>query len=301
MLGNLVLQDIDSKGNALITRDSRRREIIVLPPGESRERDMSWFDWSFSRDLSEDGKTMLFEEEGAGGGPNYSVFVRNTDGSPAIKLGEGYALSLSPDGKYAMSLLPSEIDHMTLLPTGSGETKTVKIPGISFINAPMGWFKDNNRFVFGGNQSGKQPRWWLYEMSISKLTPITKEGILGQAVLISDDESSILARSEQGYAFYSLQGKELNQVPALTIEDALIQWASDNKSVFVVNRRNENPLQVTHVDLSDGKRVLWKEITPSDPAGIAGRGFMVMTRDGKTYAYTFRRVLSDLYLVPGLQ
>jgi len=301
MLGNLILQDIDSKGNALITRDSRRREIMVLPPGESRERDMSWFDWSFCRDLSEDGKTMLFEEEGAGGGPNYSVFIRSTDGSPAVKLGEGYALSLSPDRKYAMSLLPSEIDHMTLLPTGAGETKTIKIPGISFVNAPMGWFKDNNRFVFGGNQSGKQPRWWLYEMSTAKLTPITKEGITGQAILISDDESSILARSEQGYAFYSLQGKELNQVPALTIDDALIQWASDGKSVFVVNRNNQNPLQVAHVDLSDGKRVLWKEITPSDPAGITGRGFMLMTRDGKTYAYTFRRVLSDLYLVPYLQ
>lgn len=301
MLGNLVLQDIDSKGNALITRDSRRREIIVLPPGESRERDMSWFDWSFCRDLSEDGKTMLFEEEGAGGGPNYSVFIRSTDGSPAVKLGEGYALSLSPDGKYAMSLLPSETDHMTLLPTGAGETKTIKIPGFSFVNAPMGWLKDNNRFVFGGNQSGKQPRWWLYEMSTAKLTPITKEGITGQAILISDDESSILARSEQGYAFYSLQGKELKQVPALTIDDALIQWASDGKSVFVVNRNNQNPLQVAHVDLNDGKRVLWKEITPSDPAGITGRGFMLMTRDGRTYAYTFRRVLSDLYLVPGLQ
>jgi eukaryotic-like serine/threonine-protein kinase len=165
----------------------------------------------------------------------------------------------------------------------------------------MGWFKDNNRFVFGGNQSGKQPSWWLYEMSTAKLTPITKEGITGQAILISDDESSILARSEQGYAFYSLQGKELKQVPALTIDDALIQWASDGKSVFVVNRNNQNPLQVAHVDLSDGKRELWKEITPSDPAGITGRGFMLMTQDGKTYAYTFRRVLSDLYLVPSLQ
>ncbi len=95
MLGNLILHDIDAKGNALISRDSRRREISVLPPGESRERDMSWFDWSFVRDISEDGKTMVFEEEGAGGGPNYSVFVRSTDGSPAVKLGEGYALSIS--------------------------------------------------------------------------------------------------------------------------------------------------------------------------------------------------------------
>ncbi len=138
-------------------------------------------------------------------------------------------------------------------------------------------------------------------MNTAKLTPITNEGIVGQTILISDDQSSILARSEQGYAFYSLQGKQLKQVAALTIDDALVQWGADGNSVFVVNRNNQNPLQVFRVDLTDGKRELWKEITPSDRAGLAGRGFVVMTPDGKTYAYTFRRVLSDLYLVPGLQ
>jgi serine/threonine protein kinase len=301
MLGNLILHDIDTKGNALISRDSRRREIALLPPGETKERDMSWFDWSFSRDLTEDGKTLLFEEEGAGGGTNYSVFIRNTDGSPAVKLGEGYALSISPDLKYVLSLLPNDFSHLTLLPTGPGETKVIKIPGISFINGIARWFKDNNRFIFLGKQSGKQQRWWLYEMSTSKLTPITPEGIVGQTVLVSADQNSILARSEQGYAFYSPQGTLQNEVPALTIDDALIQRTSDGKAVFVVNRKAQNPLEVYRVDLKDGKRTLWKQITPSDPAGIVGRGLIVMTPDGNTYASTYRRVLSDLYLVPGLQ
>src|SRR5262249_55001015 len=78
MVGNLILHDIDSKGVVLLTRDSRRREIVALPPGETRERDLSWFDWSFARYLTPDGKMILFEEQGAGGGPNYSVFIRKT-------------------------------------------------------------------------------------------------------------------------------------------------------------------------------------------------------------------------------
>ncbi|HSE41091.1 MAG TPA: protein kinase, partial [Acidobacteriota bacterium] len=69
MVGNLILHDIDEKGRLLLTRDSRRREISLMPPGETRERDMSWFDWSFSRFLSNDGSTLIFEEQGAGGGP----------------------------------------------------------------------------------------------------------------------------------------------------------------------------------------------------------------------------------------
>jgi serine/threonine protein kinase len=301
MLGNLILHDIDGKGNALISRDSRRREIAILPPGESRERDMSWFDWSFVRDISEDGKTMVFEEEGAGGGPNYSVFVRSTDGSPAVKLGEGYASSISLDGKYVASQLPSDFSHITLLPTGPGETKIIKIPGITFNNGFVRWFADNNRFVFLGKQAGKQSRWWLYEMNTAKITPITNEGVTSQNVLISRDQTSILARAEQGYAFYSLQGKVQKQVPALRVDDVIVQWSSDGNAVFVVTRNAENPLYVYRVDLTDGKRTLWKEITPSDPAGIAGRMGIVLTPDGNTYAYTYRRVLSDLYLVPSLQ
>ena len=61
----------------------------------------------------------------------------------------------------------------------------------------------------------------------------------------------------------------------------------DDNAVFVVNRNNQNPLEVYRVDLGNGKRTLWKDITPSDPAGIAGRGFLVMTPDGKTYALYF--------------
>ncbi|HEY7159992.1 MAG TPA: hypothetical protein VH815_01980, partial [Acidobacteriota bacterium] len=163
------------------------------------------------------------------------------------------------------------------------------------------WFKDNNRFVVLGNQSGKQARWWVYEISTGKLTPITAEGIIGQTVLVSADQNSILAASEQGYALYSTEGKIQKEIPALTVDDALIQWTSDGKGVFVVNRNAENPLEVYRVDLDNGKRTLWKVITPSDPAGIAGRGFILMTPSGNSYAYTYRRVLSDLYLVPGLQ
>jgi hypothetical protein len=119
--------------------------------------------------------------------------------------------------------------------------------------------------------------------------------------LISRDQNSILARSDKGYAFYSPQGELQNEVPALTAQDALVQWSSDGNGVFVVDINSQNPLQIYRVNLADGKRVFWKEITPSDPAGIAGRGFIVMTPDGNAYAYTYRRVLSDLYLVPGLQ
>lgn len=299
MVGNLILQDIDSKGMVLLTRDSRRREIVALPPGESRERDLSWFDWSFAHDLSEDGKTIVFEEQGAGGGPNYSVFIRKTDGSPAVKLGEGLAWSLSPDGNFVASRLPSDETHLTLLPTGAGETRIIKSPGFSFASAQPKWFADGNRIVFAGNKTGQRPRWWIYDLKTSSMIPITPEGPIAP-ILITQDQTSILARSAgDGYSLYPVNGGSPKVIPGLLNNDAPLQWTSDGHGVFVADGRHL-PVQVFRVDLESGQRTLWKEITPPDPSGIAGAINVVITPDGKSYAYTYRRVLSDLYLVPGL-
>ena len=43
--------------------------------GEERERELSWLDYSDPGDVSADGKWLLFNEEGDGGGPNCSIFL----------------------------------------------------------------------------------------------------------------------------------------------------------------------------------------------------------------------------------
>jgi eukaryotic-like serine/threonine-protein kinase len=301
MVGNLILHDIDAKGTALVTRDSRRREIYVLPPGDSREKEMSWFDWSFVRYLSEDGKTLIFDEQGAGGGPNYSVFLRKTDGSPAVKLGEGFGFAMSPDGKFVLSQLPNDFSHLTLLPTGAGESKIIRVSGFTFRGPFPAWFPDNKRILTGGYKSGQRFRWWIYDLTTNKLTPVTPEGIVGTTPLIHRSQMSILAQSANGgFTYYSLQGEQSRTVSGLETGDIPLRWTSDGQGVFVAEG-TQIPVRVLRVDLNNGKRTLWKEITPSDMSGISGLMNIVITPDGKSYAYTYRRVLSDLYLVPGLQ
>src|SRR5262249_55577893 len=102
--GSLTLRDVNRDGRVLFTHDSTRLGIFALPPGETKERDLSWFDWSLVRDFSLDGKTVLFDESAEGGGPNYSVYLRKTDGSPAVRLGDGAAMAISPDGKWVISI-----------------------------------------------------------------------------------------------------------------------------------------------------------------------------------------------------
>ena len=92
-------------GRVLVTQDVERLGNLGRGPGQEKEVELTWLDWSLANDLSPDGSTLLFTESGEGGGPGYSAYTRSTDGAPAVRLGEGSAQSLSPDGKSAAGLL----------------------------------------------------------------------------------------------------------------------------------------------------------------------------------------------------
>ena len=101
--GGVTLQDISSDGRVLLTRDEQRAGIMAMANGATRERDVSWLDWSLPMDISRDGNTLLFDEQGEEGGPTYTVAERDLRGSPPIPLGEGVAGDFSPDGKWAIT------------------------------------------------------------------------------------------------------------------------------------------------------------------------------------------------------
>ena len=66
--GNLTLQDVSRDGRALISHDSLRSGILAGAPGDPKERDLSWLDWSSVRDIARDGSMFVFSETGEGGG-----------------------------------------------------------------------------------------------------------------------------------------------------------------------------------------------------------------------------------------
>ena len=87
--GNLTLHDVARDRRVLISHDTLRSGILGYKPGDAREKDLSWLDWSGVRDISADGSWFAFVESGEGGGPGYSAYSRRMDGSPPVRLGEG--------------------------------------------------------------------------------------------------------------------------------------------------------------------------------------------------------------------
>lgn len=53
--------------------------------------------------------------------------------------------------------------------------------------------------------------------------------------------------------------------------------------------------------LATGRRTTWKSLMPGDRAGLIDLWFVGLSSDARSYVYSFRRVLSTLYLVEGLR
>ena len=305
--GTLVVFDIWHDGRVLLARVGRRREVMALQEGEAKERDLSWLDYSYPADLSADGKIVLFDEEGVGGGVQYgnskeltyAVYIRNTDGSPAIRLGEGVADALSPDQKWVIVQSPGSPEQLRLLPTGAGETQPLTNDSINHQWAR--WFPDGKRFVFSGNEPGKGVRLYTQDLSGGTSKPISPEGVDATAFAVSPDGQLVVGTGpdEKGY-FYPTAGGDPRVVNGLEAGDIPIIWNKDGRSIYLY-RTGEVPAKVYQLELATGKKTVTQQIVPVDTTGVSTIGPIQTTPDGKTYVYGFHRTLGDLYLVEGLK
>jgi serine/threonine protein kinase/Tol biopolymer transport system component len=301
--GTMTLQDIARDGRVLFVHETEREGVFGLLPGEAQERDLSGLDFSNGPTLSPDAKAIVFTEQGEGGGLGYSVYLRKLDGSPAVRLGEGLALAVSPDGKWVLaSLVRSTPAQIVLLPTGAGETKAFPKDSINHESAQTSaaFLPDGKRILFVGNLSGRPPRVFLQNLSGGPAVPVTSEGVEGFA--LSLDGKSLVARTREGKFFLApVEGGPSRPIRGLEAADWPIQWASDGRSLFVRRTVTELPARVYRVDMETGRREVWKEFMPGDPAGINAIAPFSISPDGQTIVFEYDRTLSELYLAEGMK
>jgi Tol biopolymer transport system component len=307
MPGTLMLFDIFHDGRILLGRASWRRELMGTVADGSKDRDLSWLDYSYPADLSSDGKTVLFDEEGVGGGARYgktqeltySVYIRSIDGSAAVRLGEGSAEALSPDQKWVIAQIPGSPAQFRLLPTKAGEAQPLTNDAINHNGAR--WMPDGKKFVFSGNEPGRGGRLYVQDVAGGQPVAIAPEGVNGTAFAVSPDGLTVAAIGPdlKGYLYSTSGSGEPRVIPGLEPGDLPTSWSQDGHSLFVY-QTGEVPAKVYRVDLAGGKRSLWKQLVPGDPAGVATIGPILVTPDGKAFVYGFHRTLADLYLVEGL-
>ncbi|MFQ5600217.1 MAG: TolB family protein [Candidatus Krumholzibacteriia bacterium] len=208
--------------------------------------------------------------------------------------------ALSPDGKWVLSVPLGRPGKLVMLPTGAGEARTLSYP-IAFAILRASWFPDGRRLLIYARQADQGERLFVQDGEGAELRPLTPEGTSIFSGAISPDGRFVTAIGpDEQTRNYPVEGGEPRPIPGLDTADVVLRWSAGGQALFVM-RPNELPARIERLDLRTGEKKLWRELMPADGAGILDIGPVLLSEDGTSYVYSFRRFLSTLYLAEGLR
>jgi Tol biopolymer transport system component len=290
--GSLTLWDISPNKRVLLGRDEERNAVVGVPPGESAERDLSWFDDAGVADLSADGRWLLF-------GDRFGIYLRATDGSPPIHLGlkDGFADHLSPDGKTALATTQSG-RQLLLVPSGAGDPQPVPAYSIASYSGAW-WFPDGHRILFNGREPGHDLRSYIQDLYDGPPRALTPEDTRAVAISPDGQWTAAIGRG-QAISLWPVAGGASRPVHGSEPGDRPVAWSADGRSLWLF-RRGEVPAHVFQLEIATGRRQLWKTLIPPDAAGVYSIIDFRITPTGHAYFYSYSRLLSQLFLVHDLK
>ncbi len=295
--GSLALHDIAADGRVLLAVQKRRPLLYGLAPGETKERELSWLDCGVANDISLDGRTLLFGEQGEGGGSEYTTYIRGMDASPPVRLGKGAPFALSPDGKYALVVNMSLPMQAVLLPTGVGQPRALPKAKLFQIHGG-GFLPDGKGVVLAANEEGQAPRLYVQDVVGGEPRPFTPAGAVGGfSIPVSGDGAWVAGIWEREVRLYPTAGGEPRGVPGAALDDLPMRFSGDRRVLYV----GDGNRRIFRIDLSRGTREPWREILREGSGPGAAVLTTLITPDGKSYAYTFRDDTSTLYVGTGLR
>jgi hypothetical protein len=222
--------------------------------------------------------------------------MRSFDGSAPKVLGEGHAYGVSHDGRWASATRADAKPEIALLPTGAGQPKKIEVSDLQ-VAGRSAFFPDGKRLIVNGAERGHAYRTYAVDIATGKPTAITPEGVESQ--VLSRDGMELAAQDLSGsITIYSLQDKPPRTIPG-TADMLPLEWSADGRFLFTTIT-DEVPGRVLRVDAATGRQELVRRLVPSDSGGVYSIWNIHITPDGRTYAYSYRRTLSRLYVAEGL-
>jgi eukaryotic-like serine/threonine-protein kinase len=309
----IYLHDISRDGRVLIAQGRFNSEARGRMALDAVERDYTWLDGTTAPRFSPDGRSFIFNEAGEGGGPVRRAYLRSTDGAPAVWLGNGSALDISPDRKWVVCTSNVPPRELRLVPTGPGETRTLRRGAIDDRGYSQALFLPDGKRLVGVASSGGRQRLFVQNLPDGEPILLALTG-LRVATAVSPDGRFVAALTSDTdrYLLYPVDGGEPHSIPGIGAGDMPLRFTADGTALFVLERPvmvMRPTLKIARLDMATGTKRAWLELRPPDPAGFI-RIFYPMglttrnidlTADGRSYVYAYWRAVSDLYVVDGLR
>jgi serine/threonine protein kinase len=304
--GHANIFDISRDGRVLLRTDSTQLGILAKGPGDKTERDISILESGLLEGISDDGSIIAASVTGEAGGQKGSIYTRKLDGSAPIRVGDGHAFVISPDGKWISGYTVTDglNRQFRLVPTGTGEERSMTVPGLT-LGVPLGWVGDE-KYIVVGYEKGKDSKSWrcfYWDARGGALRPVCPEGIPDENMFVSPDGKWVLSRVPGGgqFAIYPVDGGEPKLIPDFDLKKGYTAgWRSDSKSIYVVaNPATKPEFIIESLNVFSGKRTPFLEVHPSRPVDEVES--LNLTPDGRAYAYNYDVRLSDLYVASGFK
>jgi hypothetical protein len=294
----LVLQDISATGRVLLESVRFQIEIgIKRASGDTRARNLE--NSADLGSLSAGGEWLVYNRfEGS----DYQIYVRKTDGTAAVKIGDGYGDGITTDGSLIAAARNNEPHKLFLYPTGAAEQRVIDLgnltAGFGTYENDITFSRDSRWALFSAFNPQGEVRDYLLDMRDGKSRPVTPPGT--RAGKLSPDGGRVAAWdiSAQKYVLIDVASGKGLDLPGVEKDEAVMNWNSEGSSVVVWNQ--DLPARISLVNVDTGKRQLVQTV---EPLAMLGSMYvrMVSSADGKTAAYRHRRGLYAIYIADGLQ
>lgn len=150
-----------------------------------------------------------------------------------------------------------------------------------------------------GNEVNQPPRTYVADLSSGKLRPVTAPGV--HASSLSPDGRSAVVITSMGKVY--LHSIETGAETPLGVVDpgvSVIRWSGDGRYLFLLKHSGNTIAAILRMDTSTGRTEIWRDLKTPDSMAAFFQS-VLLSRDGRSYAFSYQRDLATLYLVKGVQ
>jgi hypothetical protein len=296
--GNLTLRDIGPDGRVLLSVESRRLEMVGAMTGETSERDFSLTDWSRVQQLSPDGSLILFDESGEGAGGQAVTYVRKTRSGEVVRLRPGLAQGFDVAASSAFVLSDDDRAKLWRVPIAGGTAQELPSSGLIYQWARP--FPDGTRLLALANLPDRPLGLYIQNLQTGTANPLTGPVMVRNASVSKDGSTVAILNPEGKLMLYATSGGPPRTIAA---DEPLapIRWSKDDQWLYVLHLRSsvQSSALVSRLNIASGEIHAWRVLKPVDKNGVNSITGVAIADDEESYVYSYRRVLSELYLAEG--